>query len=84
MRRLNGADALMLYLDRRQPTTTPSRSALDPSTDPTAGRRRRGQMFEERAHLLPVFRLRYLPTPLGLHWSAHETKVTQTPGHGRR
>jgi WS/DGAT/MGAT family acyltransferase len=24
-------------------------------------------MFDDRAHLLPAFRLRYLPTPLGLH-----------------
>lgn len=43
-------------------------SVLDPSTDPDGWSWPKArQMFEERAHLLPVFRLRYLPTPLGLH-----------------
>ena len=69
MRRLNGIDALMLYLDGGSAYNhTLKISVLDPSTDPdgwSCPKARR--MFEERVHLLPVFRLRYLPTPLGLH-----------------
>lgn len=69
MRRLNGVDALMLYLDGGSAYNhTLKISVLDPSTDPDGWSWPKArQMFEERAHLLPVFRLRYLPTPLGLH-----------------
>ena len=69
MRRLNGVDALMLYLDEGSAYNhTLKISVLDPSTDPDGWSWPKArQMFEERAHLLPVFRLRYLPTPLGLH-----------------
>ncbi len=52
-RRLNGVDALMLVSTAAAPTTTLKISVLDPSTDPTAGRGRRRQIPEERAHLLP-------------------------------
>jgi len=69
MRRLNGIDALMLYLDQGSAYNhTLKISVLDPSTDPDGWSFPKvRRMFEERAHLLPVFRLRYLPTPLGLH-----------------
>jgi diacylglycerol O-acyltransferase / wax synthase len=69
LRRLNGVDALMLYLDRGSAYNhTLKISVLDPSTDPDGWSWPKvRRMFEERAHLLPVFRLRYLPTPLGLH-----------------
>jgi len=69
MRRLNGVDALMLYLDGGSAYNhTLKISVLDPSTDPDGWSWPKARrMFEERAHLLPVFRLRYLPTPLGLH-----------------
>lgn len=69
MRRLNGVDALMLYLDGGSAYNhTLKISVLDPSTDPDGWSFPKvRRMFEERAHLLPVFRLRYLPTPLGLH-----------------
>lgn len=68
-RRLNGVDALMLYLDGGSAYNhTLKISVLDPSTDPDGWSWPKARrMFEERAHLLPVFRLRYLPTPLGLH-----------------
>ena len=64
MRRLNGVDALMLYLDRGSAYNhTLKISVLDPSTDPDGWSWPKARrMFEERAHLLPVFRLRYLPT----------------------
>jgi Wax ester synthase-like Acyl-CoA acyltransferase domain/AMP-binding enzyme C-terminal domain/AMP-binding enzyme len=69
MRRLNGSDAAMLYLDRGSAYNhTLKISVLDPSTDPDGWSWPKvRRMFEERAHLLPVLRLRYLPTPLGLH-----------------
>ena len=69
MRRLNGVDALMLYLDGGSAYNhTLKISVLDPSTDPDGWSFPKvRRMFEERVHLLPVFRLRYLPTPLGLH-----------------
>lgn len=69
MRRLNGIDALMLYLDSGSAYNhTLKISVLDPSTDPGGWSWPKARrMFEERVHLLPVFRLRYLPTPLGLH-----------------
>lgn len=62
MRRLNGVDALMLYLDGGSAYNhTLKISVLDPSTDPDGWSWPKArQMFEERAHLLPVFRLRYL------------------------
>src|SRR5258708_32230012 len=69
MRRRNGVDALMLYLDGGSAYShTLKISVLDPSTDPDGWSWPKARrMFEERTHLLPVFRLRYLPTPLGLH-----------------
>ena len=69
MRRLNGIDALMLYLDGGSAYNhTLKISLLDPSTDPDGWSWPKArQMFEDRTHLLPAFRLRYLPTPLGLH-----------------
>ena len=69
MRRLNGVDALMLYLDGGSAYNhTLKISVLDPSTDPDGWSWPKARrMFEERTHLLPVLRLRYLPTPLGLH-----------------
>ncbi|WP_348727008.1 wax ester/triacylglycerol synthase family O-acyltransferase [uncultured Mycolicibacterium sp.] len=69
MRRLNGVDALMLYLDGGSAYNhTLKISVLDPSTDPGGWSWPKArQMFSERVHLLPVFRLRYLPTPLNLH-----------------
>ena len=69
MRRLSGVDALMLYLDGGSAYNhTLKISVLDPSTDPDGWSWPKARrMFEERAHLLPVFRLRYLSTPLGLH-----------------
>jgi diacylglycerol O-acyltransferase / wax synthase len=69
MRRLNGTDALMLRLDRGNAYNhTLKISILDPSTDPQGwSRPRMQQVMRERIHLLPVFRQRYLPTPLGIH-----------------
>jgi WS/DGAT/MGAT family acyltransferase len=69
MRRLNGIDALMLYLDGGSAYNhTLKISVLDPSTDPDGWSfPKLRRMFEQRAHLLPEFRMRYLPTPLGLH-----------------
>ena len=69
MRRLNGVDALMLYLDGGSAYNhTLKISVLDPSTDPDGWSWPKARrMFSERVHLLPVFRLRYLPTPLNLH-----------------
>ncbi len=97
MRRLNGVDALMLYLDGGSAYNhTLKISVLDPSTDPDGWSWPKArQMFEERAHLLPVFRLRYLPTPLGLHhpiWvedpefdlDAHVRRVVCPPRAGWR
>ena len=64
-RRLNGIDALMLYLDGGSAYNhTLKISVLDPSTDPDGWSWPKvRRMFEERVHLLPVLRLRYLPTP---------------------
>ena len=69
VRRLNGIDALMLYLDGGSAYNhTLKISVLDPSTDPDGWSWPKARrMFSERVHLLPVFRLRYLPTPLNLH-----------------
>ena len=69
MRRINAIDALMLQLDQGSAYNhTLKISVLDPSTDPDGWSWPKvRQMFEERVHLLPVLRLRYLPTPLGLH-----------------
>jgi diacylglycerol O-acyltransferase / wax synthase len=69
MRRLSGADALMLRLDGGNAYNhTLKISILDPSTDPEGWSwPRMERMFRERTHLLPVLRQRYLRTPLGLH-----------------
>ena len=69
MRRLNSSDALMLRLDRGNAYNhTLKIAVLDPSTDPQGwSRPRMQQIMRERIHLLPVFRQRYLSTPLGIH-----------------
>jgi diacylglycerol O-acyltransferase / wax synthase len=69
MRRLNSSDALMLRLDRGNAYNhTLKIAVLDPSTDPQGWSRPRMQkIMRERIHLLPVFRQRYLSTPLGIH-----------------
>ena len=69
MRRLNSSDALMLRLDRGNAYNHTLKIAiLDPSTDPQGwSRSRMQQIMRERIHLLPVFRQRCLPTPLGIH-----------------
>src|ERR1700753_1180865 len=69
MRRLNSSDALMLRLDRGNAYNhTLKIAVLDPSTDPQGwSRSRMQQIMRERIHLLPVFRQRCLPTPLGIH-----------------
>jgi WS/DGAT/MGAT family acyltransferase len=69
MRRLSGADAMMLRLDRGNAYNhTLKISIVDPSTDPEGWSFSKfTRLFEERVHLLPSLRLRYLPTPLGVH-----------------
>ncbi|MBV8346660.1 MAG: wax ester/triacylglycerol synthase family O-acyltransferase, partial [Mycolicibacterium sp.] len=64
-----GGDALMLRLDRGNAYNhTLKISILDPSADPRGwSRPRMQQIMRERIHLLPVFRQRYLSTPLGIH-----------------
>ena len=59
----------MLRLDRGNAYNhTLKIAVLDPSTDPRGwSRPRMQQIMRERIHLLPVFRQRYLSTPLGIH-----------------
>jgi diacylglycerol O-acyltransferase / wax synthase len=84
----------MLRLDRGNAYNhTLKIGILDPSTDPEGWSWPKFQrLFEERVHLLPSLRLRYLPTPLGLHqpiWiedpefklSSHVKRV-ECPGPG--
>lgn len=59
----------MLRLDRGNAYNhTLKIGILDPTGDPAGWSWEKFQrLFEERVHLLPSLRLRYLPTPLGLH-----------------
>jgi diacylglycerol O-acyltransferase / wax synthase len=68
-RRLSGADAIMLRLDRGNAYNhTLKISILDPSTDPDGWSWPKfRRLFAERIHLLAPLRCRFLPTPLGLH-----------------
>ncbi|MDJ0869225.1 MAG: wax ester/triacylglycerol synthase family O-acyltransferase [Myxococcota bacterium] len=69
MRRLSGADALLLYLETpRAYVHTLKISILDPSTDPEGWSfERYRETFRARLHRSPPLRWRLAPTPLGLH-----------------
>ncbi len=69
MRRLGGADALLLYMETpRAYMHTLKIAILDPSQDPGGWSfERYRERFERRLHRLPPMRWRLAPTPLGLH-----------------
>ncbi|MDJ0852160.1 MAG: wax ester/triacylglycerol synthase family O-acyltransferase [Myxococcota bacterium] len=69
MRRLGGADALLLYLESpRVYMHTLKIAIVDPSKDPEGWSfERYRERFESRLHRLPPMRWRLAPTPLGLH-----------------
>ncbi|HME72674.1 MAG TPA: wax ester/triacylglycerol synthase family O-acyltransferase [Myxococcota bacterium] len=69
MRRLGGADALLLYLETpRAYMHTLKIAILDPSEDPEGWSfERYRETFARRLHRAPPLRWKLAPTPLGLH-----------------
>ncbi len=69
MIRMGGADAFMLLNETpRAYMHTFKVAILDPSTDPEGWSfDRYYQDFSERIHLIPMFRWKYAPSPLGLN-----------------
>jgi diacylglycerol O-acyltransferase len=69
MKRMGGADSMMLNMENPSIYMHTFKVAiLDPSTDPDGwcfDKWRRS--FKERLHLIPFFRWRYAPAPLGLN-----------------
>jgi len=69
MIRFSGTDSFMLAMETpRAYMHTFKTAILDPSTDPDGWSfDKYRQMFLDRLHLIPYFRYRYLPSPLGIN-----------------
>jgi diacylglycerol O-acyltransferase len=69
MRRMGGADAFMLAMETPKAYMHTFKVAiLDPSTDPEGWSFNKfHQLFEDRIHLLPLFRWKYAPAPFNLN-----------------
>jgi diacylglycerol O-acyltransferase len=69
MKRMGGADAMMLVMETpRAYQHTFKVAILDPSTDPDGWDFAKWRKdFEARIHLIPFFRWRYAPAPLGIN-----------------
>jgi len=69
MIRLSGTDSFMLAMETpRAYMHTFKTAILDPSTDPDGWSfEKYRQMFLDRLHLIPFFRYKYCPSPLGIN-----------------